>query len=210
MILTKSCLSVPDLYILRHGNTFDRGDVVTRVGGRTDLPLSSSGQAQALAVAQHFADQGLTFRRIFSAPLKRTLMTAETIRDQTAPGITIEALEGLREVDYGPDENLPEEEVIARIGDEALALWESDAVPPPEWLVNPDALRVTWRQLFDTLSFVDGPILAVTSNGVARFALDAADSVLCATERKLKTGAYGVVSLTPQKKATITAWNVRG
>ncbi|MFZ4686424.1 MAG: histidine phosphatase family protein [Hyphomonadaceae bacterium] len=35
------------IFIVRHGNTFDKGDVVTRVGGRTDLPLSTSGSAQA-------------------------------------------------------------------------------------------------------------------------------------------------------------------
>ncbi|HAO37083.1 MAG TPA: histidine phosphatase family protein, partial [Hyphomonas sp.] len=35
------------LIIVRHGNTFDKGDTVTRVGGRTDLPLSASGLAQA-------------------------------------------------------------------------------------------------------------------------------------------------------------------
>ena len=43
-----------DIYIVRHGNTFDKGDVVTRVGARTDLGLSSSGQTQAEALAIHF------------------------------------------------------------------------------------------------------------------------------------------------------------
>ena len=28
---------MPKLVILRHGNTFDKDDVVTRVGGRTDF-----------------------------------------------------------------------------------------------------------------------------------------------------------------------------
>ena len=43
------------LFVVRHGNTFDTGDVVTRVGGRTDLPLSKSGKAQAEKLAAHFA-----------------------------------------------------------------------------------------------------------------------------------------------------------
>ena len=29
--------------ICRHGNTFDKGDLVRRVGARTDLALSKSG-----------------------------------------------------------------------------------------------------------------------------------------------------------------------
>ena len=37
------------VYIVRHGNTFDRGDVILRVGGRTDIPLSTSGIDQAKA-----------------------------------------------------------------------------------------------------------------------------------------------------------------
>ncbi|MEL6754250.1 MAG: histidine phosphatase family protein, partial [Pseudomonadota bacterium] len=43
------------LYIVRHGNTFDTGDTVLRVGGRTDLPLSTSGEMQATALGIHFA-----------------------------------------------------------------------------------------------------------------------------------------------------------
>jgi len=50
------------LFIVRHGNTFDPGDTVTRVGARTDLPLSSSGRAQADALARHFA--GMSFAQI--------------------------------------------------------------------------------------------------------------------------------------------------
>ena len=69
-----------DIYIVRHGNTFDKGDVVTRVGARTDLPLSSSGRAQAEKLAAHFrevAPQG--FSAAYCSPLQRTRQTAETI-----------------------------------------------------------------------------------------------------------------------------------
>ena len=56
---------VRKVYIVRHGNTFDKGDVVTRVGARTDLPLSSSGQTQAeqLAAYFHVAGTGWLHRR---------------------------------------------------------------------------------------------------------------------------------------------------
>jgi broad specificity phosphatase PhoE len=48
------------LFVVRHGNTFDAGDVITRVGGRTDLPLSASGKAQAEKLAAHFAETPFT------------------------------------------------------------------------------------------------------------------------------------------------------
>ncbi|HBU32950.1 MAG TPA: histidine phosphatase family protein, partial [Hyphomonas sp.] len=65
------------LIIVRHGNTFDKGDTVTRVGGRTDLPLSASGLAQADALANHFADT--RFVAAFCSPLMRTRQTARAM-----------------------------------------------------------------------------------------------------------------------------------
>ena len=35
------------ILICRHCNTFDKGDIIRRVGARTHLPLSLSGRAQA-------------------------------------------------------------------------------------------------------------------------------------------------------------------
>ena len=104
------------LFIVRHGNTFDKGDIVTRVGGRTDLPLSSSGRTQAKALSDHFAAQGVRFATARSGPLKRTRETAAAIlsADPAAPDLLTELF--LREIDYGPDENRPEDDVIARIG----------------------------------------------------------------------------------------------
>ena len=61
-----------DIYIVRHGNTFDKGDTVTRVGARTDLDLSVSGQAQADALGTYFRDKGIVFSRTIAGPLKRT------------------------------------------------------------------------------------------------------------------------------------------
>ena len=41
--------------ICRHGNTFDKGDLVRRVGARTDLALSKSGIKQANFLAEQFS-----------------------------------------------------------------------------------------------------------------------------------------------------------
>lgn len=194
------------LVIVRHGNTFDSGDVVTRVGGRTDLPLSKSGEAQALALAQHFADAGHTFGSAQTSPLKRTRATAEAIlAAQAAPPELVTSL-FLREIDYGPDENKPEDEVVARIGEDALAAWENDGVPPPGWRVDPDALIGNWQQLFAKLDGAGGRHLVVTSNGIARFALKAAGAEGHAL--KLKTGAYGVITLA-DGAANVGEWNIR-
>jgi len=191
------------LYIARHGNTFDKGDVVTRVGGRTDLPLSSSGRTQAETLAKNFA--ATTFASARSGPLKRTRDTAKAILavQVEAPELVIELF--LREIDYGPDENRPEDEVVARIGKAALEAWERDSVTPDGWRVDPAALIGNWQELFSDLAAVPGNHLIVTSNGIARFALAAAAAHR--PDAKLATGAYGVIDLSPAP--VVVSWNLR-
>lgn len=191
------------LYIVRHGNTFDKGDVVTRVGGRTDLPLSVSGRAQAEALARHFA--GISFATARSGPLKRTRETAKAIlaAQSAAPELTTDLF--LREIDYGPDENRPEADVIARIGQPALDAWERDSIPPPGWRVDPAAIIGNWQELFSDLAEEPGDHLIVTSNGIARFALAAANAHR--PDAKLPTGGYGVIELGPDP--VVLHWNLR-
>ena len=202
---------VRHLYIVRHGNTFDPGDTPTRVGARTDLALSKSGHVQAEALARHFA--GIALAGAMAGPLARTRQTAETIlAAQEQPGPPrLEIAEFLREIDYGPDENRPESEVIARIGETALREWDEAAIPPPGWQVDPLALITAWHELFRALAGLPhaGPALAVTSNGIARFALSAADEVASGTALKLKTGAYGRVAILPDGRARMEDWNLR-
>jgi broad specificity phosphatase PhoE len=181
--------------IVRHGNTFDAGDVIRRVGRGTDLPLSLSGQAQAKALSVHFTDTA--FDRVISSPLKRTLETASAITAQ------IEFDDRLLEIDYGPDEGKPEDEVVARLGASVIERWDTDATPPPDWAVDPSQIRSDWA---DILNESVGTTLVVTSNGIARFALDVATHD--GAERKLKTGAYGIIE-EREDGWHVTAWNVR-
>ena len=192
------------LIIVRHGNTFEKDEVVTRVGGRTDLPLSPSGVRQAEALGRHFASTPFASAR--SGPLKRTRATAAAILDAQAdtPELITELF--LREIDYGPDENRPEAEVVARVGAAAMDAWEKRSVPPPGWRVDPQALIGNWQEVFAELRGETGAHLIVTSNGIARFALAAAS-----TERddaKLATGAYGLIELAGEDVA-VREWNVR-
>ena len=201
-----------DIYIVRHGNTFDKGDTITRVGARTDLPLSTSGQTQAEALALHFmvvAPEG--FSVAYCSALQRTRQTAEAILAVRDTQPSLETLEFLREVDYGVDENQPEETVIARIGEAALTAWDKDAVPPPGWDVDPEALKRAWRDLLISIAAQDmaGPVLIVTSNGIARFVLDAITAFEAEPDSiKLKTGAYGHIRANGDA-VTLVSWNER-
>lgn len=196
------------LFIVRHGNTFDPGDVVTRVGGRTDLPLSKSGWAQADALGQHFS--GTRFALAFRSPLERTRSTARSILFVRDDWPEIQVKEFLREIDYGPDENQPEEAVIARLGEAALKAWDEHGTPPQGWIVDPAAIRAGWADLLKEVGALaaDANVLVVTSNGIARFLPDVVEAVPEGLDRKLKTGAWGEIAVTLQG-ARILAWNLR-
>jgi probable phosphoglycerate mutase len=163
-------------------------------------------------LASHFADtQPAGFSRAYCSPLVRTRQTAEAILAAWSGRPAAETLEFLREVDYGPDENQPEDKVIARIGAAALQAWDEAAIPPPGWDLEPDMIRAAWRDLLAELASADvpRPVLIVTSNGIARFALDAVTLFeLEPGSIKLKTGAYGRLSLAGGD-VHLTAWNVR-
>jgi probable phosphoglycerate mutase len=188
------------VFIVRHGNTFDKGDILLRVGGRTDLPLSTSGLIQAKSLAVHF--EAFDFMQAYSSDLKRTRQTAETILGNQPYAFA----HFLAEIDYGPDEGQPEDAVVARLGQAALDRWDTDAIPPIEWHVDPEDLRTAWQAFLATCSQTSDT-LVVTSNGVARFLLDVVE-VTIDVPRKLRTGAYGAVEFTP-KGPVLTAWDVR-
>jgi probable phosphoglycerate mutase len=197
------------LYIVRHGNTFDEGETVRRVGARTDLPLSSSGETQAAALGAYFKSRSIAFDRAYCSPLQRTRQTADIIMARTESVATVACEAFLTEIDYGPDENQPEDIVTKRLGESALRRWDEEAVPPEGWRVDPADLRARWRAFFDQFSDPAGEqyILAGTSHGVARFALDAAKPA-GAFPRKLRTGAFGCVRIN-DAEPLIEHWDVR-
>jgi len=195
----------PAFVIVRHGNTFAAGEPPRRIGSRTDLPLTDAGLAQADALGAHFAVLGWRFARVLTSPLLRTRDTAGAILRHLADAPATEPTEWLREIDHGPDEDQPEGAVLARIGADALAAWDSAGVPPPGWIVEP-AMRVAeWRKLF---ARDDGPVLLVTSNGAARFALLAA-GLPGSGDLKLPTGAFGALRRQADGDLHLECWGVR-
>jgi 2,3-bisphosphoglycerate-dependent phosphoglycerate mutase len=160
------------LLIARHGNTFDKGDTLLRVGKGTDLPLSISGSKQATALGRFLSIHHPTIDQVFTSNLQRTQQTATIALEEIGLNLPLIVQPFLDEVDYGPDEGKPEGEVIARIGQEALLRWEKEAIPPSDWLVNPVEIIQQWLDF--SMGLLRGAqqktALVVTSNGIARFA----------------------------------------
>lgn len=196
--------------IVRHGNTFAAGEIPRRIGARTDLPLTGAGIAQADALGAHFAVMGWRFARVLTSPHTRTLQTARAILEHQSGALLPEPCDWLREIDHGPDEDMPEDAVLERIGRAALAAWDEHAEPPSGWIVDADARRAAWRDLFARAA---GPTLVVTSNGAARFALLSDPNLVIASTAlaslKLPTGAYGVILRGQDGVLEVPVWGRR-
>jgi probable phosphoglycerate mutase len=192
------------IFIIRHGNTFESSAQACRIGAGTDIALVESGRLQAARLGDYFAAQDLPIRRLHSSPLLRARETAAAIA--VATGHAADGpLPWLNEIDHGPDEGRPEAEVLARIGEEALAAWDERGIPPEGWRVDAQTRIAAWKDWFAQGG--DGTDLLVTSNGAARFALLAIGAPPATL--KLRTGAFGELALDASGQPRLVGWNVR-
>jgi len=189
------------ILIARHGNTFGPGDTVVRVGRRTDIPLVESGKQQARNLGVYLKSLAIPPTAVFTSNLKRTIETANIALDIANIKIPIKSSAIFDEIDYGPDEAKTDQEVIARIGAQALVDWDSAAIVPPGWLIDPQQLIANWRAFAADIAdkYNGKTVLVVTSNGIARFAPYLCNDFVDFSKNfkiKLATGAIGALSNT--------------
>lgn len=160
------------LLIARHGNTFTSDQTPTRVGRRTDLPLVQSGKDQAMRLGIYLKDNGLVPDKIYTSNLKRTIEMGTIAGDVIGQSIEQVQHDMFNEIDYGPDENMPEDAVIQRIGKDAITAWNKKTTVPDGWLVDPNQIIKDWLSFGQKCeaNYKGKTILAITSNGTARFA----------------------------------------
>lgn len=200
------------LIIARHGNTFDSGETPRRVGARTDLPLSESGRAQAAALGRWLKDSGHYPEAVYSSELQRTKETAQIALMQAGYKEPVFPLAIFNEVDYGPDENLPEDAVIARLGAQALKDWDERASVPDGWRFDPQKCIADWQNFAaHIVTDEQDCVMVVTSNGIARFAPHITrdfDGFAAAHKLKISTGAVCVLDHA-DGHWSVREWNVR-
>lgn len=202
------------LLIARHGNTF-RPDETPRRLGLQDIPLVESGLAQGRALGEHLKKNNLAPDLIFTSELKRAIQTAEQAQKMMGTHLPIHTLAMFNEIDYGPDENKTDEEVIARVGAEALKAWDAEGIAPSGWNVDPKNIIRDWHYFANQqLTEHQGKtILVVTSNGIARFApyLTGDFAAFSETHKiKIATGALCVFENTSSSQHwKCTDWNVK-
>ena len=207
------------LIIARHGNTFRPGETPTRVGAHTDLPLVEEERARG--IGRYLLQKQLVPTRILAAPLQRTLNTARLAAEELGNPCPVQADDRFIEVDYGPDENKTEPEVMARLGQvacakrgvdaatlsaeqlealgaEAIELWNARAIAPDGWQVDVESIIRSWQQLAAEVQEGE-TLLCVSSNGVIRFAphITGDYAAFCA-EHDIKVPTGGVCIFTSE------------
>ncbi len=203
------------LLIARHGNTFTPEQTPTRVGAHTDLSLVPSGQEQAQFLGQYLTQENLVPNVIFTSHLKRTYEMANIACTEIGQKIPTERTEVFNEIDYGPDENKTEDEVIARLGKQPLKDWDEKGLVPNGWKVDPQAIIQRWQDFAKEIErdYEGQTVLVITSNGVARFAPHLTGDFYGFRENnaiKISTGALCIFEKESSDNFwTITNWNIK-
>ncbi|HET9290869.1 MAG TPA: histidine phosphatase family protein [Actinomycetes bacterium] len=134
-----------ELYLVRHGET--EWSRARRHTGRTDLPLSPAGEAEARALGRHL--RGLEVDRVLSSPLTRATTTARL----AGFGDRVELADPLLEFDYGDYEGLTTVEIRA-----ARPGWDlfRDGCPGGETV---EAAAARAHKLLDSLTDAEGRVM---------------------------------------------------
>lgn len=186
------------LIIARHGNTFELEETPRRVGKGTDLSLVEAGHAQAKKLGAYLKAHNMIPNTVYTSNLKRTIETAEGALAEMGVTRMLHRSDLFDEIDYGPDENRVESEVIARLGADAYNAWDFEGVMPRDWSPQPEVIRKRWQDFARHCEKThDGQtVLVVTSNGIARFAPEiannASDVVPDKKKTKMSTGAFSI------------------
>jgi probable phosphoglycerate mutase len=187
-----------ELYYLRHGQT--AWSLTGQHTGKTDLPLTPPGEAEARALAPLL--HGIAFDQVLTSPRQRARRTAELAGH---PGATVEP--DLAEWDYGDYDGLTIEEIRAQRPD-----WDiyRDGAPGGE---SPDQIVARADRLIARLTQQTGRIAAFSHGHFGRvLAVRWIGLPLAAAKHfAVDTASRSILDRDPGRggRARIVQWNVR-
>ena len=156
-------MTLPELYIIRHGET--EWNRAARMQGGLDSALTELGRAQADQVAATLA--GIIHpdtHDLWSSPQGRALATAEPISKAT--GCPVVAVDGLREIHMGDWVGLSRSEIDAK--------WPAPS--PDEHFIdfyrrapNAESFPALWDRVGQVLDHIRRPTVIITHGFTSRF-----------------------------------------
>jgi alpha-ribazole phosphatase len=143
------------LIIVRHGQCQANARGLAAGAGDNSF-LTVRGVSQSDAAAHRLAHR--RFSAIVSSPLRRTVQTAEILRDQLAPNLAIETNANFKEIDIGTATDGPDADY--------LAMQRAGIIPPGGETFEHFYERVSHG--LEQLKQREGTILLVSHQGTAR------------------------------------------
>ncbi|MGZ4713695.1 MAG: histidine phosphatase family protein [Acidimicrobiia bacterium] len=186
---------LPDIWLVRHGAT--EWTATRRHTGRTDLPLTDDGRAEAAALYRPLDRQ--RFAAAFTSPLVRARDTA-----RIAGFADAEVLDDLREWDYGIYEGRTTAEIREEIP--RWSVW-ADPVVDGEALAD---VATRARRVLEHCAAVDGRVVLFAHAHILRILTACALGLDPATGRvlALDAGSISVIGHEHDVRA-LTRWNWR-
>ncbi|MBI4307493.1 MAG: histidine phosphatase family protein [Chloroflexi bacterium] len=193
------------LYLVRHGET--EWNREHRVQGQSDQPLNEAGRRQAEALARAFADRPLA--AAYSSPLRRAYDTAQAIA--RARGLSVQALDELKELHVGVLDGLTFVEMRERYGDFMLR-WREDATLrlPGGGETLPDVQARAWPAIERIRQAHGGAQVVVVSHYfLTQVVLCTALGLPLTHFRRLRLGegSVSVLDFSPDGRARVVALN---
>jgi probable phosphoglycerate mutase len=156
-----------EIYLARHGQDGDNADGI--LNGRRNQPLTALGFAQGRTLALEVKRAGLTFDAVYSSPLLRAYVTAETVTDELGIAKPV-VMPDLIERDFGIMTGVPTKDIVARCAPDIVR------ANPITYFLSPDRAE-TFPQLVERGGRViaevrrrhnDGSILLATHGDIGK------------------------------------------
>lgn len=204
------------LILVRHGNTFNEGDKIIRIGSNQDLSLTEKGIKQAETIGKAIKNKSINLDVIYSSKLQRTKKTAEIISNIIALNKEVVLDHRINEINYGLWSGLTDKEIGQNFGKQSLDAWNNAGIWPSDaaWQPQESLLFYEVRSFCaDILTrYKRGKVLAVTSNGILRYFLKLFsgefDKKVKENKLKVHTGNCVDIVLNSLSNMFLKAWNV--
>ncbi len=160
------------IFLVRHGNTFEADERPVWVGRTTDMPLTTFGCSQAEAVGLELLKKGVEVKAIYHGSLKRQAQSAKIIANtMNATNVQRSENAALEELDYGDWEGLHTDEVKEK-WPKVYSDW-LEALKWPETVFHDNfherlRLLATWLEHLRSVHQSGDYVIATSSNGILR------------------------------------------
>lgn len=200
--LTERADAVLRVIVVRHGVT--EWNILGRMQGHSDIPLSPMGRRQAEAIAERLADERID--AVYTSDLSRAADTGRAIAKRH--GLEIQQLAELRETMLGEWEGMTDAEIIARGDGDALAMYRCDPAayrPPGSESVENVAGRIRAARARVAQEHPGGLVVMVGHGGSLRAIFSEAirAPIRCMFAFRLNNASLSVVDFGPARSSIV-------